>query len=73
MYIDGTFVGQSPQNATVSLGSHKVEVRMDGYITETRDINVANEGDTVRCEITLTPVVTPYASETTTAVTATDE
>ncbi len=73
VYIDGTFVGQSPQNATVSLGSHKVEVRMDGYITETRDINVANEGDTVRCEITLTPVVTPYASETTTAVTATDE
>lgn len=72
VYIDGTFAGQSPQNATVKLGSHKVEVKMDGYISETRDITVANEGDTIRCEISLTPVVTPYSSETKAAVASTN-
>ncbi len=64
VYIDGTFMGQSPQSRQLPLGSHTVEIRMDGYITETRDINIANEGDTVRCQANLTPVVTPYAGET---------
>lgn len=61
VYIDGTFAGQSPQNKEVPLGNHKVEVKMDGYISETRDINVANEGDSANCAVTLTPLVTPYA------------
>lgn len=60
VYIDGTFVGQSPQNKVVSLGSHKIEVKMDGYITENRDVNIANDGDTVTNQVTLTPVVSPY-------------
>jgi hypothetical protein len=64
VYIDGTFIGQSPQNKQVPLGSHKVEIRMDGYITESRDVNIANEGDTVKCQFNLTPVVTPYAGGT---------
>jgi|GEM_PF-416804 len=66
VYIDGTFAGQSPQNKQVLLGSHKVEIKMDGYITESRDVNIANEGDTVKCQATLTPVVTPYAGESST-------
>lgn len=61
VYIDGTFVGQSPQNKEMPLGKHKVEVKMDGYISETRELNIANEGDNANCAVTLTPVVTPYA------------
>lgn len=64
VYVDGTFKGQSPQNIEVSLGSHKVEIKMDGYISESRDVTIANEGDTVKSQITLTPVVSPYSGGT---------
>lgn len=63
VYIDGQFCGQSPQNKEVPLGSHKIEVSMNGYISESRDVYVANEGDTAKCQITLTPVVSPYVGE----------
>ncbi len=66
VYVDGTFLGQSPQNKELPLGSHKVEIKMDGYISESRDINIANEGDTARCQVNLTPVVSPYIGETST-------
>jgi hypothetical protein len=64
IYVDGTFIGQSPQSKDLPLGSHKVEVKLDGYISESRDVNIANEGETSKCDVSLTPVVTPYSSGT---------
>jgi hypothetical protein len=58
VYVDGTFVGQSPQTKNVPLGSHTVKVEMDGYITETRTVNITADGETQQCDITLTPKVT---------------
>ncbi len=63
VYVDGTFLGQSPQNKELLLGNHKVEIKMDGYITESRNITIANEGDTVKCQVNLTPVVSAYVNE----------
>jgi hypothetical protein len=62
VYVDGTFAGQSPQNKTVNLGTHTVRVEMDGYISETRTINIAADGETQQCDITLTPRVTQGSS-----------
>jgi hypothetical protein len=58
VYVDGTFVGQSPQNKNVPLGSHTVKVEMDGYIPETKTVNITADGETQQCDITLTPRVT---------------
>lgn len=60
IYIDGSYIGTAPIRYGVPLGTHTIEARIDGYISESKSVVINNEGDTVDCNFDLTPVVSRY-------------
>ncbi len=56
VYLDDTEAGHTPleRPLTVSAGSHVIEVRAEGFLTERREVNVAGEAE-VFVEFSLTP------------------
>ena len=54
VYIDGEFRGTAPLNLHLAAGTHKVELRLDGYLIWERELTVVAGNDT-RVAATLQP------------------
>lgn len=52
IYVDGKFVGQSPSTIHLASGSHRVEVKLQGRQTWSRDLEVLKDS-----QLTLHPVL----------------
>jgi hypothetical protein len=40
LYVDAAFIGNAPSTLRLPAGTHKIEVKMDGYASWTRDLHV---------------------------------
>lgn len=58
IYVDGDFVGSVPSTFTLSVGTHKVEVRTLKGATWQRDVHVL-DGSDVNLKVTLTQAEKP--------------
>lgn len=54
VYVDGEFRGTAPLNLHLAAGTHKVELRLDGYLIWERELTVVAGNDT-RVAATLKP------------------
>ena len=54
VYLDGEFRGTAPLNFHLAAGTHKVELRLDGYLIWERELTVVAGNDT-RVAATLQP------------------
>ena len=56
LYVDGEEIGPTPQNGIkLQAGTHRLEVRRDGYKTQIRDVDIL-EGKILAWPVTLYPV-----------------
>lgn len=54
VYVDDRLAGRSPVDVpNLSRGEHEVRMVRDGYVTQTRDVRLGSEGETLR--VTLPP------------------
>ncbi len=54
VYVNGKYIGDTPQSIILPVGLHKVEVKRPGYITKEKEIEII-EGKEARWGVTLVP------------------
>lgn len=60
IYVDGSYIGTTPVDHKLNVGTYNVVAKQDGYIEENRSVTISNEGDVINLVFDLTPVVSRY-------------
>ncbi|HOV34772.1 MAG TPA: PEGA domain-containing protein [Candidatus Dojkabacteria bacterium] len=47
IYVDGENIGKSPKSKTLSIGTHNVEIKKDGYSTWAKEVEIFDERSTI--------------------------